>query len=135
MPILLRTLSSQSQVFVTAGTGIFAYYLTTYSGVSHFTTDEPLVPCLVVALLGYFVATTFLTVYAQSINTLLVCFIIEEQRGGQVVHATTSLRSFVEQARSSQLAQKQGLRDGSETQGDDAQRSLIAHESPSAAAI
>ena len=93
------------KVFITAGTTILAYYLMTTSDVDHFATDEPLGPCIVVALLAYFVASTFMLVYGQTINTLLVCFITEESLTGSATLCSDTLHHFVKDARQSGIGQ------------------------------
>lgn len=139
------------KVFITAGTTIFAYYLMTSSSsaAAHFATDEPLGPCVVVALLAYFIASTFMLVYGQTINTLLVCFITEESLTGNVTHCSDSLHHFVKDARQSGVGQT-----GVAQQGEPAARqsllpsagqganaggsigaSLVAYEQPSAANV
>jgi hypothetical protein len=124
------------KVFITSGTTVFAYLLMTDSSIDRpdFATDEPLAPCLVVALLSYFVASTFMMVYGQTINTLLVCYIMEESLTGSASHCSDGLHDFVKDARSSGMGRSDSRVVHANANGG-AGASLIAYEAPSAAQV
>eukprot|EP00753_Platysulcus_tardus_P022702 PLAT9918.1.p2 GENE.PLAT9918.1~~PLAT9918.1.p2 ORF type:complete len:637 (+),score=345.23 PLAT9918.1:74-1912(+) len=83
---------------ITAATTVIAWLLLTNDQLFPGTLSSPAVPAIVIAILAYAVASVFVAVYGVTINTLLICFITdEEMHGGEPRFVDPSLVRYVDQ--------------------------------------
>jgi choline transporter-like protein 2/4/5 len=87
------------KLFIAAFTTMVAYYLMVETtATSVFRTDQPLIPAVLIFIASWIIGSLFMQVYSQTINTLMICFIIdEEMNNGEAQHATRGLQKHYEQ--------------------------------------
>lgn len=57
--------------------------------------QQPFVPALIIAAIGYIVGSLFLSIFSFSCTAILQCFIMDEDMGGSV-NSPQSLQSFLD---------------------------------------
>ena len=86
------------KLFVSVFTTLAGYLLMTRSSShSDFANSSPLLPTMLIFISSWLVASLFMQVYSQTINTLMVCFIVDEEVNGDAKHAPMGLRRQIDE--------------------------------------
>merc|ERR1740123_2369128 len=81
-------------VVAAVSTGCCVFVLTTVEPYSS-TVSDPLLPAVLTFILSYFVGSFFMTTYATSIDTVFICFLVDEESNGDKMLADEGLKNIV----------------------------------------
>lgn len=82
------------KLFIAALTTMVSYYLMAETNIKYLDTPtaQPLIPAILIFLASWVIGSLFMQVYSQTINTLMLCYIMdEEMHNGQAQHASRGL--------------------------------------------
>merc|ERR1711871_498208 len=82
--------------------------------------SSSILPVLVIIIFAYFTATGVLGVYDTSIDTILLCFLLDKQHNdSEDCHAGPGLKKFISKNKSKKKNKKEKGEDDSEDEGED----------------
>lgn len=89
------------KAMICGGTTFVCYmFLRTYA------VESPLVPCLVIAVLSYFTASIFMQVLSMTMDTILLCVIVDEEMNGRAQFASADIIKTLDDHQSARNAKE-----------------------------
>lgn len=89
-----------AKLLITGACTVMGFYMIT--GINQFADNlfEPILPCVIFAIISYVVSSLFMDILGISADTLLYCYSIElDLHGGSVKSCPPGLMEFIEQYR------------------------------------
>ena len=88
------------KLFISSSTGVIGYLLITRVDQYSEKLNSPILPTIVMVLIGWVVGTIFMSLYGMSGDAMLHCFALDEDLNGKVVkHSPEELKTFINDER------------------------------------
>eukprot|EP01015_Nassula_variabilis_P032901 TRINITY_DN779_c0_g1_i6.p1 TRINITY_DN779_c0_g1~~TRINITY_DN779_c0_g1_i6.p1 ORF type:complete len:357 (-),score=60.90 TRINITY_DN779_c0_g1_i6:124-1155(-) len=84
------------KALITAGAAAGGYFYVTKADIRH-QISSPILPTIAFIIVGYVIADLFMTVYSMSVDTVLQCFLVDEEaHDGRATNAPGDLKNILE---------------------------------------